>query len=675
MEQALPLSEAALPQISLYHLYRLLLSIIYSNRMSGISAACLLCGTPTKRCSSAVANLQTHCVMIPNSSPDRPVTQGKRKPAVHDKVTSSEVNLWKISLFIPARISKGALSAVRPMKSSPSSPDLNPLEFHLWGYLKALAYATPVDDVDTLHNRIVAGRENIRNFPGICQRMRVSMQWRVDAPVPELIVGVDVCTVFVQVLRDERNATSHPIERNTVLCSFVLNLKFAQLGWLKETRLIYGTSRLKEVPWDVCVTERGNEEIQTSNMRHWSGDNAHALTEAPLHPQKLGVWCAVASKPLVSSARLPRGQWRPLPAPTLGILLSHWTVFPHSLAPLHTCPTGPLLKDSPSGVIPVASRREGKSRVLPCRVLGLAEAVHRSSIAVVCLGSPRGDSRLVVMRYCSVNAIVDGPLHKHVVLTAAVISRRLATSVFFEHTGEEILLRQQYSYTGSPVSPALSFRRCSILTSITLIGSLDVDVQGRPNIFAHSSFSLLDLVSTLAVTFVLRYHLQNLAEMPVRGIDADREIRCVEPMHIRQSCWFAVASALMCYVPPTPQRFHKSVGAKINVAWKLTAHTKKKKIDAIPPPPRLCSINLQVTGGVQNIKDGIVLNCLYIKLCNSQEYNTLKAVHDKVSTSDINLRKKSLPLPYYIVTGAPSDLRPVKLATVERKVVPYHNVE
>ncbi|KAJ8876179.1 hypothetical protein PR048_024088 [Dryococelus australis] len=30
--------------------------------------------------------------------------------------------------------------------------------------------------------------------------------------------------------------------------------------------------------------------------------------------------------------------------PTLGTLLSHWTVFPHSLALLHMCPTGPLVK-------------------------------------------------------------------------------------------------------------------------------------------------------------------------------------------------------------------------------------------------------------------------------------------------------------------------------------------
>ncbi|KAJ8891139.1 hypothetical protein PR048_010653 [Dryococelus australis] len=39
---------------------------------------------------------------------------------------------------------------------------------------------------------------------------------------------------------------------------------------------------------------------------------------------------------------------------------------------------------------------------------------------------------------------------------------------------------------GSPVSPAPPFRRCSILISITLIGSEDLDVKSRSNLFTHS---------------------------------------------------------------------------------------------------------------------------------------------------------------------------------------------
>ncbi|KAJ8888568.1 hypothetical protein PR048_008059 [Dryococelus australis] len=41
-------------------------------------------------------------------------------------------------------------------------------------------------------------------------------------------------------------------------------------------------------------------------------------------------------------------------------------------------------------------------------------------------------------------------------------------------------------FSGSPVSPDLSFQRCSIFTSITLIGSHDLDVKSRPNLLTHS---------------------------------------------------------------------------------------------------------------------------------------------------------------------------------------------
>ncbi|KAJ8887306.1 hypothetical protein PR048_013521 [Dryococelus australis] len=43
---------------------------------------------------------------------------------------------------------------------------------------KVLVHAAPVDDVGTLRNRIEAGCETIRNFPGIRQRIRVSMRIR-----------------------------------------------------------------------------------------------------------------------------------------------------------------------------------------------------------------------------------------------------------------------------------------------------------------------------------------------------------------------------------------------------------------------------------------------------------------------------------------------------------------
>ncbi|KAJ8891254.1 hypothetical protein PR048_010770 [Dryococelus australis] len=58
-----------------------------------------------------------------------------------------------------------------------------------------------------------------------------------------------------------------------------------------------------------------------------------------------------------------------------------------------------------------------------------------------------------------------------------------------------------------------------------------------------------------------------------------------------------------------------------------------------------------------------------------EEPGSVKAVHDKVNTFEINLGKKTLLLPAYILTGALSGMHPVKLVTMEGKVVPYLNVE
>lgn len=68
-----------------------------------------------------------------------------------------------------------------PVNWPARSPDLNPLDFCIWGYLKSLIYTNPVENIDDLRNRIVAGCETIRNSPGIFHRIRNSMRRRVDA--------------------------------------------------------------------------------------------------------------------------------------------------------------------------------------------------------------------------------------------------------------------------------------------------------------------------------------------------------------------------------------------------------------------------------------------------------------------------------------------------------------
>lgn len=60
------------------------------------------------------------------------------------------------------------------------SPDLNPLDFFLWGHLKSLVYSTPVDNIEELRARILNGIATIQQTPGIFERVRQSMRRRLD---------------------------------------------------------------------------------------------------------------------------------------------------------------------------------------------------------------------------------------------------------------------------------------------------------------------------------------------------------------------------------------------------------------------------------------------------------------------------------------------------------------
>lgn len=61
------------------------------------------------------------------------------------------------------------------------SPDHNPIDFYLWGHIKQLVYATPVDTIDILRERIIQAFETVRNQPGITERVRNSIVRRAEA--------------------------------------------------------------------------------------------------------------------------------------------------------------------------------------------------------------------------------------------------------------------------------------------------------------------------------------------------------------------------------------------------------------------------------------------------------------------------------------------------------------
>lgn len=72
-----------------------------------------------------------------------------------------------------------------PVAWPPRSPDLNPLDFYLWGHLKSIVYARPVNTVEELSDRIRAGFQQVRANPGIFERVRGSMLRRIVCCVQE----------------------------------------------------------------------------------------------------------------------------------------------------------------------------------------------------------------------------------------------------------------------------------------------------------------------------------------------------------------------------------------------------------------------------------------------------------------------------------------------------------
>jgi hypothetical protein len=67
-----------------------------------------------------------------------------------------------------------------PTAWSTCSPDLNPLDFYLWGHLQILVRAAPVDNEEAFHHCIVDACKTTRNYPTIFEQMRCSMMRCVE---------------------------------------------------------------------------------------------------------------------------------------------------------------------------------------------------------------------------------------------------------------------------------------------------------------------------------------------------------------------------------------------------------------------------------------------------------------------------------------------------------------
>ncbi|KAJ8882820.1 hypothetical protein PR048_014634 [Dryococelus australis] len=131
----------------------------------------------------------------------------------------------------------------------------------------------------------------------------------------------------------------------------------------------------------------------------------------------------------------------------------------------------------------------------------------------------------------------------------------------------------------SPVSLRLSFRRCSILASITLIGSQDLAVKSRPNLFTHAPYDINKLRVDYTVNKIFVWELYATVSPEVRlKIISRNEKQWTAP---KESIRILPASAVFSVC--------ETAGLDLSYLW---------------------------------------------------ETSGLKAVHDKVSTFEIDLRKK-----------------------------------
>lgn len=67
-----------------------------------------------------------------------------------------------------------------PVNWPPRSPDLNPCDFCIWGYLKSSVYAVPIETHNQLWERIENACNDFRNNQGIFHRIRHSLQKRLN---------------------------------------------------------------------------------------------------------------------------------------------------------------------------------------------------------------------------------------------------------------------------------------------------------------------------------------------------------------------------------------------------------------------------------------------------------------------------------------------------------------
>lgn len=110
---------------------------------------------------------------MPTLLEEVPLAQRRRMWFMHDGAPAhgSIVVREHLNAWFPNRwIGQGG-----PIAWPPRSPDLNPIDFYLWGHVKSIVYETPVATEDELLGRIQAACQQVRDTPQVFERVRHSL--------------------------------------------------------------------------------------------------------------------------------------------------------------------------------------------------------------------------------------------------------------------------------------------------------------------------------------------------------------------------------------------------------------------------------------------------------------------------------------------------------------------
>jgi hypothetical protein len=72
------------------------------------------------------------------------------------------------------------------------SPDLNPCDFFLSGYMKDLVYSVPTDTIDVLRERVENAATTIRNNRGMLERVEGSLRRRLQYCIDNTAVSLNI---------------------------------------------------------------------------------------------------------------------------------------------------------------------------------------------------------------------------------------------------------------------------------------------------------------------------------------------------------------------------------------------------------------------------------------------------------------------------------------------------